>query len=409
MSLIVSPRSIEEVCEIMKLATSEGWTVVPAGGMTWLDAGQSLSSVNLILSTQRLTRIIEHEPADLVAITESGVTLKSFNETLGIKGQWLPIDPPDDIKRVHSTIGGVVATGLGGAQQFGYGAPRRHVIGMKIVRADGSIIKVGGRVVKNVAGYDLCKLFTGSYGTLGVIVEVNFKLRPVPFRTRTVMAWGRRENLLASALQIIKTGLFPVAVELLSPALASQAELSEAGDHFLLTRFAGSPNSVDQQVARAMEQLARDGARAPGCFAEDDNAIWRALAALPFQFTADVVWRVGLQPNDTGSFLELVTRTQPAELLWHAGVGDGRIRVVERRQSADNDSEELQTEMIERIRKLRARAESLGGSLIIEHAPASIKNLVNPWGTFGSAGGIMQRVKQHLDPDGILSPGRFGF
>jgi len=180
-ALKVVPGSIEEVCEVMKLASSEGWSVVPAGAMTWLDAGQPLRNANIILSTGRLKRIIEHEPADLVAITEAGVTLNDFNAALLQKGQWLAIDPPDDGR---STIGGVVATGLGGAQQFGYGPPRKHVIGMKVVMADGRLIKAGGRVVKNVAGYDLCKLFTGSYGTLGIIVEVNLKLRPLPFETR---------------------------------------------------------------------------------------------------------------------------------------------------------------------------------------------------------------------------------
>ena len=186
-SLLVTPETIEQICEVMKLASTEAWAVAPAGAGTWLNAGNNLDPINVVLSTQKLTRIVEHEPADLITITEAGVTLQSLNEELARKGQWLPIDPPDDGR---STIGGVVSTGLGGAQQFGYGAPRRHVIGMKIVRADGSLIKMGGRVVKNVAGYDLSKLFTGSYGTLGIIVEVNFKLRPAPFQTRTVFALG---------------------------------------------------------------------------------------------------------------------------------------------------------------------------------------------------------------------------
>src|SRR6266404_4966941 len=192
--LTVMPGSIAEVCEVMKLASSEGWTTMPAGAMTWLRLGKT--APDLIVSTSKLNHIIEHEPADLVAITEAGVTLKDFNAHLSLNRQWLPIDPPDN---GSATIGGVVATGLGGAQQFGYGPPRRHVIGMKLVLADGSLVKAGSRVVKNVAGYDMCKLFTGSYGTLGIIVEVNVKLRPVPFETRTVLAAGKREDLIQSA------------------------------------------------------------------------------------------------------------------------------------------------------------------------------------------------------------------
>src|SRR6185436_10894488 len=118
----------------------------------------------VVLSTRNLNRILEHEPADLIAIAEAGVTLNDFNRQLAQKGQWLPLDPPDN---GSSTLGGVLSTGIGGPQEFAYGAPRRHVIGMKVVLADGSLIKAGGRVVKNVAGYDLCKLCTGSFGTLG--------------------------------------------------------------------------------------------------------------------------------------------------------------------------------------------------------------------------------------------------
>ncbi|HKB67304.1 MAG TPA: FAD-binding protein, partial [Pyrinomonadaceae bacterium] len=248
--LVVSPGSIDEVCEVMKLASSEGWKVMPAGAMTWPDVGQPVRRVDIVVSTARLNRIIEHEPADLIAVSEAGVTLKNFNDALMQKGQWLPLDPPNDGR---ATIGGVVATGLGGAQQFGYGPPRKHVIGMKVVRADGSLIKVGGRVVKNVAGYDLCKLFTGSYGTLGIIAEVNFKLRPVPFATTTVTSWGTRESLLSRAQRVIDARLFPVAVELLSRSMAYEAGQSEENDNCLLIRFAG--NAVIEQARQAVELL----------------------------------------------------------------------------------------------------------------------------------------------------------
>ncbi len=408
--LIVAPGSIAEVCEVMKLAANEGWAVVPAGAMTWLDAGQPLQRANIVLSTRRLNRIIEHEPADLVAVAEAGVALEDFNDKLAQSGQWLPLDPPDDVDRGRATIGGVVATGLGGAQQFGYGAPRRHVIGMKIVLADGSLIKVGGRVVKNVAGYDLCKLFTGSYGTLGVIVEVNFKLRPLPFKTSTTMAWGTREDLLAGARRVIDAQLFPVAVELLSPRLAYEVEWSEGKNHLLLIRFAGSSTAVVEQTRATGELLKEKDGGKPGPFVPDDTIIWNTLAGLPLRFPDDVVWRVGLRPEDVGSFLEALDRTRPGhdcESMWQAGVGDGRIRVMDRLQK-ENESDAMDNRTIGRIATFRAEAQDLGGALIIEQAPAEMKHHVNAWGTFGSSAGLMQRVKQQLDPDGILSPGRLG-
>jgi FAD/FMN-containing dehydrogenase len=246
--LIVSPASAEEISEILKLASREGWTVRPAGGVTWVKTTASVT-----VSTQRLNQIIEHEPADLIAVAQAGVKLTDFNAKLAENGQWLPLDPPDD---GSTTIGGVVATGLGGPQQFGYGRPRGSVIGMKVVLADGSMIKAGGRVVKNVAGYDLCKLFTGSYGSLGIITEVNFKLRPRPAREAIVSARGSAGGLRAAARMIVEQRLFPVAVEI-------------DGD-MLQVRFAGNEKAVEFQIEQARTLLKNTDLWKPVEAGEDD-------------------------------------------------------------------------------------------------------------------------------------------
>jgi glycolate oxidase subunit GlcD len=245
-TLTVTPASAEEIAEILKLASSEGWRVVPAGGMMWLN-----SKADVIIRTSRLDRIVEHEPADLIAVAQAGVTLTDFNEKLAANGQWLPLDPPDDGR---ATIGGVVATGIGGAQQFGYGRPRGSVIGMKVVLADGSMIKAGGRVVKNVAGYDLCKLFTGSFGSLGIITEVNFKLRPRPAREATLITRD-----VSSARDIIAARLFPVAVEIFNEAL--------------LVRFAGNEKGVAFQIDEALKLLKNAEV------VTDDVALWKTIAS----------------------------------------------------------------------------------------------------------------------------------
>jgi FAD/FMN-containing dehydrogenase len=250
-TITVSPGSTEEISEILKLASSEHWTVMPVGGMGWIK-----STANLNVSTHRLNQIIEHEPADLIAIAQAGVTLTDFNAKLAENGQWLPLDPPDDGR---ATLGGVVATGIGGPQQFGYGRPRGSVIGMKVVLADGSMIKAGGRVVKNVAGYDLCKLFTGSYGTLGIITELNFKLRPRPAREATVMANGTVEALRAGMRAILDARLFPVAMEIVSDQL--------------LVRFAGNEKGVAFQIEQA-RKLLKDAA-----VVTDDADLWKRIAA----------------------------------------------------------------------------------------------------------------------------------
>jgi glycolate oxidase subunit GlcD len=390
--LTVTPGSIAEVCEVMKLAHSGGWTTMPAGAMTWL-GGNALNETNIVVSTRRLSQIIEHEPADLVAITEAGKTFKDFNSHLSLKRQWLPIDPPDD---GSATIGGVVATGLGGAQQFGYGPPRRHVIGMKVVLADGSLVKVGSRVVKNVAGYDLCKLFTGSFGTLGIIVEVNFKLRPLPFVTRTLLLMGSAQELLEQAQRIIQAPLFPVAVEMTSPRLLSQVvDVPNGEGPCLMIRFAGCEEAVAAQLASTRKLL--DGDNGSMRLAEDDDAIWTALAAVPVGFSDSLMWRVGLRPTDAGTFLMEVIKTSPADTKWHAGLGDGRIRLIDEKGRDDEGP---------RIDWLRANATALRGSLIMERSSERIAAEAN-----GSRPElkIMARIKQQLDPTDMLAPGRFAF
>jgi glycolate oxidase subunit GlcD len=272
-TLIVAPASAEEISEILKLASSRRWTVLPAGGRTWLK-----STANLIVSARRLNQIIEHEPADLIAIAQAGVTLTDFNAKLAENGQWLPLDPPDDGR---ATLGGVVATGIGGPQQFGYGRPRGSVIGMRVVLADGSMIKAGGRVVKNVAGYDLCKLFTGSYGSLGVITELNFKLRPRPASEATVLAKGEIEELRNGARAILEARLFPVASEIVSGRL--------------LVRFAGNEKGVAYQIEEALKLLKNAEV------VMDDADLWKGIV---------IERRVGEVPSETAKSLMQRIKTQ---------------------------------------------------------------------------------------------------
>ncbi|MEP6719208.1 MAG: FAD-linked oxidase C-terminal domain-containing protein [bacterium] len=390
-TLVVTPGSIAEVCEVMKLACSEGWTTMPAGAMTWLGIDAALRPPNIIVSTRTLNHIIEHEPADLVAITEAGVTLKNFNAHLSLNRQWLPIDPPDD---GNATIGGVVATGIGGAQQLGYGPPRRHVIGMKVVMADGSLVKAGSRVVKNVAGYDLCKLFTGSHGTLGIIVEVNFKLRPQPFVTRTVLVSGPAEDLLRKGLELMQAKLFPVAVELISPQFGLQITEFANGDRaVLMVRFAGSQSAVAAQVAIALE-LCRSNSDSIR-LVEDDEAFWAALARAPSRFSEHFMWRVGLRTTEAASFLLDLIKTSDAATMWHAGLGDGRVRVIaEGNEHADAP-----------VHRLRKKAAALGGALIMETAVTGTVPDIN---SKRPEYQLMGRIKQQLDPLGTFSPDPLG-
>ncbi|HJU91898.1 MAG TPA: FAD-binding protein [Pyrinomonadaceae bacterium] len=282
LSLNVFPTSTEQIAELMHLASREHWSVLPTGGATWVDA-QVQSEANLIVNTRRLNQIIEHEPSDLIAITQAGVELGEFNAKLRENGQWLPLDPPDDGR---ATIGGVVATGIGGPQQFGYGRPRGSVIGMKVVLANGNVIRVGGRVVKNVAGYDLCKLFTGSNGSLGMITEVNFKLRPRPEREATVMTTGKTPDLIASARKVLDARLFPVAAEIASPVFAGLLGITTPDLPVLLIRFAGNEKGVRYQVEEAVATL--ENAEV----ISDDHKLWQDVAAAGIR-CSESIWQMG--------------------------------------------------------------------------------------------------------------------
>jgi len=279
-SLTVFPTSTEQISEILKLAFREHWRVLPTGGATWLDS-QTNSGANVIVNTGLLDNLVEHEPADLIAIAQAGVKLRDFNAKLEENGQWLPLDPPDD---GQATIGGVVATGLGGPQQLGYGRPRGTVIGMRVVLADGSVINPGGRVVKNVAGYDLCKLFTGSFGTLGIITQVNFKLRPRPEREATVITSAQLPDLISNARTILDARLFPVAAEIVSPALAKRLGLTtQQNSPVLLIRFAGNEKGVNYQVEQTLAKLQNAE------YISDDRKLWRDL---PTVTVDEANWRM---------------------------------------------------------------------------------------------------------------------
>jgi glycolate oxidase subunit GlcD len=399
-TLDVAPQSGEAAAQVMQMAVKEALNVAPAGAATWIDASNQADRCDLIISTRRMTRLIRHQPADLVATAEAGLTLTAFQKQLGVAGQWLPIDPPDDGR---ATLGGVVATGMGGPHSFGFGSPRSFVIGMKVVLADGRAIKAGGSVVKNVAGYDLCKLFTGSYGTLGLITELTFKLRPLPAESRTVVASGSLISLIAAGRKIYSQHS-PVALELISGRLAKDLQITSEGQCALMMRFVGSSRSVIAQTAQALKLLRDDGNRCETI--DEDKQQWSRLSAVPLQSAGDLKWRVTLRPTDLAGFLGEVAELENdeashPELRWHAGLGDGRLRAIAR-------TPVYHREAVRALEHLRQKAEALSGSLVIESASDEIRNEFDVWGDFGSAAELMKRVKAQLDPQNRLLPGRFG-
>jgi glycolate oxidase subunit GlcD len=412
---VVEPGSFEEVCEVLRVAERERWGVIPVGAGAQGDADDGAGFARTVMmKTTRLSRLVEHEPADLVATAEAGMTLTDFNREVGRAGQWLPLDPPG---ASGATLGGVVAAGAAGAQAFGYGAPRSHVLGMRVALAGGRVIRAGGRVVKNVAGYDLCKLFTGSHGTLGVILEITFRLRPRPRREATLVARSNSPGeLVGAARALVTSQLLPVAVELLSPGMAAAVGLTSASPDeeglYMLARFAGTEAAVEYQLARAAELTSERAKGAEVRTDADDEGVWSKLAGRSSAGGAahGLVWRASVPPAALGPLLARLPKAgEHAGLIkWHAGAGDGRVRVYEVTPQESGTTGEGNLRAARFLGEMREAARAAGGSLVVERSSPGFRRTFDAWGLSDSAALLMGRVKERLDPSNTFSPGRFG-
>lgn len=405
---VVSPGSYEEACEVLRFAHERRMKVSPVGGETFTDAGSPPRPVNVVIKTARLSKIVSHEPADLVATAQAGAALSHLNAELALTGQWLPLDPPDDGR---ATLGGVAATGLAGPHALSYGPARSHILGMTVALSDGRLIRVGGRVVKNVAGYDLTKLFTGSFGALGLILELTFKLRPLPPARATLIA--RSENLrplFENARAVYSARLSPAAAEIFSPALASIV-LDEEGDgaphssfHALALRFMGARETVEWQAAKAKEILSSSCDVSDSISLRDDDSFWRRAQTHAARQTREIVWRARALPTELEAFVaDRVTEIEKnsGDAVWQAGACDGRLRVWE--SMNDENFEDVAS----RFLKVREAARRAGGHLVIERVPVEIKNIADAWGVGEKQSALMRRVSESLDPFGSFSHGRF--
>ncbi len=305
--VVALPRNLEELGEMMKLAHDERWRVIPAGAGTWLEMGNRPTQFHLVISTAQMNRALEYEPADLTATVEAGCALSTFNQTAAFHRQFIPLDPFGDER---STIGGIVATASSGPLRCAYGTPRDWLIGITVVHADGRITKAGGKVVKNVAGYDLCKLYAGSFGSLAVIAEMSFKLRALPPSEKTLVFHDGSANALCSlAARISDSDVLPAAMELLSPANDPSLPPTlpiEDSRFALALRFLNEPETVESQVEEAAK-LGADLQRA--VLSETDAArFWRNYRETETSPRFDLNLRLSALPSDLSATLADVDR-----------------------------------------------------------------------------------------------------
>ncbi len=379
----VFPGSVDEVSAVLALANDASIPVTPWGGGTGIGVGAPAARLGVVLGLRRLGRLIEHEPGDLTATVEAGATMEALQVALGTRGQWLSLDPPD----AHvATLGGVLSANAAGPRRHLYGTARDLLIGVTVVCADGAIVHGGGKVVKNVAGYDLPKLFVGAFGSLGVIVEATVKLRPKPdVEILVAVRFGSLKDCGLAARAVTASDLLPSALDLVDGEAAGLAEQVrwQRAEFARLCEEAGGGEVRDLPAATwaVLPVAARRALAEPA-------AVMR-FSVLPAR-VAEVVERAGASARDVGL---------RAAFSAHAGVGAIVGALAGPRDAAEPVAAAL--------RNWREAAHAGGGHATVEEAALAVKELIPVWDQPGAAFRMMQRIKRQLDPKGILNAGRF--
>lgn len=381
---VVAPASGEEVAKVLAVANRAGLAVIPRGGGTKLGWGAPPRRADLILSLARLDRVLEHAWADMTASVEAGVTVARFQNTLAEHGQRLAIDA---LWSERATIGGILATNDSGPLRARFGSLRDLIIGITLALPDGTLATSGGKVVKNVAGYDLPKLATGSFGTLAVITQAVFRLHPLPHLTRTLTFTAPAlESLCELALAIQGSALPFVALQL--RAARSDVPALDVG-------LEGTLAGLEAQE-RQVRLLAR-----PLAPTDPPPRVWQAGEALWRGKDPAITAKVSVLPTGLGDLCATVREVAAAPPLEWSLVaqapGVGYVRLG----GATGDA------LVGALGRLRAALERRGGTLVVLRAPAEVKARLGVWGTAGDALPLMRRVKEQLDSAGILNPGRF--
>lgn len=398
-SLVVLPASEAEVASCLEAAGRHGAGVAPRGGGSKPDLGNLPERFDLALSVERLNQVVEYVPADLTVTVQAGMRLSDLQSLVARHGQTVPLDP---VRSESATVGGIVATGGYGPRRMAYGSVRDILLGTRIALADGRMIKTGGRVVKNVAGYDMNKLVVGSLGTLGVITEVSLKLRPVaPAAQSLLLGFGSLEQGLAAAEAVLNSELVPAAVVLLGAGTAER--LGAPGQVALAVELAETGPNVAHQAAR-LEEMARDhGAEVARLAGPAEERFWSEVRDYGDRFGASCRIRVNTLLSDMAEQISAGSVAGVTEECI-AYVGTGTLLVY----GFPADGSGARTAALtDAVRERFDRAAKAGGSAVLESAPPGVKAGLDVWGPKRPEWRFLDGIKQVLDPGRILNPGRY--
>jgi glycolate oxidase FAD binding subunit len=382
-SCVVYPQTQEQLAGVITEAYRNKWRVLTMGNGSKLKWGGLAKDVDIVVSTQRFNKIINHAVGDLTITVEAGVKFADIQATLAKHNQILALNPtaPDS-----ATIGGIIATGDTGSLRQRYGSVRDQLLGVTFVRADGQIARAGGRVVKNVAGYDLMKLFTGSYGTLSIITEATFRLYPMQSASGTAMLTGNKEAISQAADTIRGSALTPTQADVLSAQIVSTMGLGKGLG--LIVRFESIPESVKEQLNQVLQVGEKLGLTGVQYSDTEEQNLWLLLPEqihLP-ESGSEITCKIGVLPN---AAVEVLDRADNGLINISSGLGILRF--------------EDETKVLE----MRNLCEQNSGFLTILSAPVEVKQKLDVWGYSGNGLELMRAIKKQFDAENILSPGRF--
>ncbi len=381
---VIEPANEQELAKALAWANANGIAVSPRGGGTKLAWGTSPAALDAVISTKRLGRVLEHAWADMTATVEAGCTVAELQRTLSEHGQRIAVDPlcPD-----RATVGGLIATNDSGSLRLHYGGIRDLVIGTTVALPDGTLAKSGGKVVKNVAGYDLQKLMTGALGTLGIITQATFRLHPLPRESQTLSVEcpdvATANRLI---LAVLDSTLVPTSLQL----------RVEAGSRPSIDiRLDGTGSGIEAQHS-LLERI-------PGelSFRDNSEQVWNSREKLFAASSHALVCKFSILPSQLAATLNAIAKLCSApQLSWNVvaqGTGLGIVRV------SAPEPNQLQFA----LNGLRSTTVELGGTVAALTCPADIKRQISVWGPIGDGQALMLRVKQQFDPNGTLNRGRF--
>jgi glycolate oxidase FAD binding subunit len=404
--IVVSPGSVAEVRSVVRAAAEAGASIVPRGSGSKMGLGGPPDSADVSLSLGRLNATTSYDVANLTLVCQAGARMEMLQQMLLANGQLLPLDPP--CLKV-ATVGGVIATNSSGPRRLAYGSARDLVLGMKVVSSGGDLLSVGGKTVKNVAGYDLDKLFIGSLGTLAIIAEVTFRLLPMPQQRSTLLAaFPALSGALEMAARLRESQYLPSAIEMLNPRSLRACGLG-SGTHGLLVALEGVTEAVERQKAEIAALCAHSGSPEVAILEGDaESRAWNDVRDLGLMLASTSQAVVATKSSVSLTAMQSVCdlARQAAErrglpLCLDVRAGSGIVYAWLEGQAGDAPRQ------IEVVSEMRAAAVAGGGSLVIESAPRLVKAAISVWGEPGSDFAAMKAVKAKLDPQRLLNPGRY--